>query len=77
MKIPFDYEYRATFKGRYVWDFATGQELASWMPESETYANVFTPTKQVTELFRFAISPDGQFVVEGGNGIVRLYKIEP
>jgi hypothetical protein len=77
IKIPFDYEYRSTFKGRFVWDFGTGKELASWMPESETYQNVFTPTKQVTELFRFDISPDGQYVAEGGSGIIRLYKIEP
>jgi hypothetical protein len=77
MKIPFDYEYRTTFKGRYIWDFGTGKELVSWMPESETYGNAFTPTKRVTELFRFAISSDGQYVAEGGNGIIRLYKIEP
>lgn len=77
MKIPFDYEYRTTFKGRYIWDFGTGKELASWTPESETYANVFTPTQKVTEPFRFAISPDGRYVAEGGSGVVRLYAIEP
>jgi hypothetical protein len=75
--IPLDYEYHTVFKGRYVWDFRTGQELASWYPESETYPSVFSPPKQVTEPFRFAISPDGQCVAEGGNGKVMLYKIEP
>jgi hypothetical protein len=76
-KIPFSYEYEASFKGRYVWDFGTGRELVSWCPDSQTYANVFKPTQQITDPFRFAISPDGQYVAEGGGGIVRLYHIDP
>jgi hypothetical protein len=76
-KILFDYEYRTVFKGRYVWDFGSGQELARWYPESETYPDVFSPSKQITEPFRFALSPDGQYVAEGGNGKLRLYRIEP
>ena len=76
-KIPFSYEYHSEFKGRYVWDFRTGQELASWHPESQTYPSVFSPAKTITEPYCFTMSPDGQFVAEGGNGIIRLYKIEP
>jgi hypothetical protein len=76
-KIPFDYEYQTTFKGRYVWDFASGRKLASWYPESETSPFVSSHANQITEPFRFAISPDGQYVAEGGNGKLTLYKIEP
>lgn len=35
------------------------------------------PPKHIEEPFVFAISPDGQHIAEGGNGKVRLYRIEP
>jgi hypothetical protein len=76
-KPLFDYEYRTIFKGRVIWDFGTGKVLASWLPESETYPYVSSHGEQITEPFRFAISPDGHYVAEGGNGKLRLYKIEP
>lgn len=76
-QIGFGLEFEVTLKGRYVWDFAAGKELASWYPSSETYPNVFSPGKRITEPFRFAISPDGQYIAEGGNGIIQLLKIEP
>jgi len=66
--IQFTDGLNATFKGRVVWDFETGKELVSWRPESETYTNVFKPTEKITEPFRFAMSPDGQYIAEGGNG---------
>jgi hypothetical protein len=76
-KPLFDYEYRTIFKGRVVWDFGSGKVLASWLPESETYPYVSSHGKQITEPFRFAMSPDGQYVAEGGGGKLRIYKIEP
>jgi hypothetical protein len=66
------------FKGRIAWDFGTGQELASWRPEAQTYTyDSPSGTKKITEPARFAMSPDGRCVAEGANGIVRLYRIEP
>jgi hypothetical protein len=76
-KIPFSYEYDATFHGRVLWDFGTGKDLVSWYPESQTFFNIFKPGKQVAEPDPFALSSDGQFVAEGGNGVIRVYKIEP
>ena len=70
-------ELPGTFKGRAVWDFGTNQLIASWHPATATYGDVFHPGKQITASFQFAMSPDGQYVVEGGNGIIRFYKIEP
>jgi hypothetical protein len=58
-----------------VWDFRSGEELVSWRPKSQSYIDV--NNERVEEPFQFTISPDGEYIAEGGNGIVRLYKIEP
>lgn len=76
-RIPLLDEYEGVFHGRYVWDFGTGNELVSWNPSVQTFPNIFKPKQRVTEPFRFAISPDGQYVVEAGNGTVRLSRIGP
>jgi hypothetical protein len=77
-KPLWDYEYRSVFKGLVVWDFGEGQELVRWRPGSQTYNYPsLKAAKPETDLFRFAMSPDGQYVAEGGSGVVRLYRIEP
>jgi hypothetical protein len=69
-------EHDNVLRRRVVWDFSTGAEIASWKPDTQTYSlpGLVHPVK---EPFAVAISPDGQYIAEGGNGILRLYKIEP
>jgi len=64
-----------SLKRRVVWDFETGKQLASWRPRSQTVPQG-GPYRQSLP-FVFAMSPDGEYVVEGGAGTLALYKIEP
>ena len=68
-------EYDPVLKRRVVWDFRRNVEIVSWKPDMQTYT--LFGGKPAKDPFRFAISPDGEYVAEGGNGILRLYKIEP
>ncbi len=73
--VPLTDSFREVLKRRTVWDFKTGLELASWKPELQPYDVGLEP---VTKWWSaFAISADGQYVAEGGNGILRLYQIKP
>jgi hypothetical protein len=78
-KIPFSYEYGLPYGRRVVWDFRAGKEIVSWRPQVQSYDFPFPkgPAKRTDEPYRFAISPDGQYIVEGGSGTLHLYKIEP
>jgi len=60
-------------KKRVIWDFGTGRELASWKPKWQKVVSA----KELLEPYKFAISPDGNYVVEGGDGVLVLYRIEP
>ena len=66
-----------SLKKRAVWDFGTGKELVSWRPKSQTLYSGEPRPYSDTGPYRFAISPDGEYVVEGGAGTLSLYKIEP
>lgn len=63
-------------KRRVVWDFRSGGEVASWRPETQSYS-LPGLVPLVKEPLVFAISPDGQYVAERGNDVLRLYKIDP
>jgi hypothetical protein len=73
--IPFADEYKEVLKRRVVWDFETGKELLSWRPELQI-VDVGLKGRVNRDWFAFAISADGQYIAEGGNGILRLYKID-
>jgi hypothetical protein len=81
-RVPFSSEIIEVFQRRVVWDFRSGKELVSWRPQFQSWdyqleLDPQKPLKHIHEPFRFAISPDGQYVIEGGNGRLHLYKIEP
>ena len=60
-------------KRRVVWDFETGKLLVSWHPKSQTVLGAYQPSQP----YAFAISPDGEYVIEGGAGAMTLYRIVP
>lgn len=62
---------------RVVWDFRTNKEVASWKPGSQRYAlKIGKEAPHLKEeYFPFSVSPNGQFIAEGGDGMLRLYEI--
>jgi hypothetical protein len=66
----------ASLKQRIVWDFGTKKELVAWSPKSQTLITSDRPLGW-SQPYTFDISPDGDYIVEGGAGTVSLYRIEP
>jgi len=68
-----------SLRRRVVWDYRSGKELVSWRPRSQNVISGDAPSNPVPrpEPYCFAISPDGEYILEGGAGILTLYKIEP
>jgi hypothetical protein len=76
VRLPFG-ERGTIFERRVVWDFQTGKELLSWRPDTQLYLDTrIRPPLVVKTPFNVAISPDGNYIAEGGNGTLRLYRIE-
>jgi WD40 repeat protein len=56
---------------RVLWDFGTGKVLATWRSKRQKVPVGASPDSD----FQYAISPDGNYVAEGGAGVVTLYRI--
>ncbi len=61
-----------SLKQRVVWDFGTGKEITSWKPRSQFSTS---SGSEVKEFNKFAISPSGDSIAEGGNGALTLYRV--
>jgi hypothetical protein len=67
-----------SLRKRIIWDIQTGQEIVSWQPKiEETIIGTSEFRQVVRKPYRFAISPDGEYIIEGGAGELILRKIEP
>jgi hypothetical protein len=64
---------------RWVWDFRTNKEVVSWQLRFITYSTALDGDgfSRDRKPIPCAISPDGEYVVEGGDGKIWLYKIRP
>jgi len=71
--------YPGALSKRVVWDFRSGRRLVTWKPKSQKVQTGEFPNSKVgqEQPYRFDISPDGEYIVEGGSGVITLYKIEP
>ena len=62
------------YKGRVLWDFRTGKDLFSWMPDRQTVIDPFH--KQREGPYAIAISPSGKYIAEAGDGVVRIRAVD-
>jgi hypothetical protein len=65
------------YRGAAVWDYATNKKLASWRPKTQSWMELgLRPPKKIVEPSKFAISQDGQFIAEAGNGTLTVYRVQ-
>jgi hypothetical protein len=64
---------------RIVWDFETKEEIVTWGSGNQRYLKYYSPRENDwgKKPFAVAISGDGTLVAEGGDGLIRLYRIQP
>lgn len=63
---------------RTIWDYRTNKEIVSWKSKMQKYIDdrynePFRPRRP----YSFALSPDGNYLIEGGEGMLTMYKIVP
>jgi len=81
-RMPLSSDYLEVLQRRAIWGFRSGKELVSWRPKFQSWdlqldSDPSKPPKRQHEPFRFAISPDGEYVAEGGAGGIQMYRIGP
>jgi hypothetical protein len=77
--IPFSSAFAEMAARRLVWDAGTGREVVSWHLKFLTYStridlDGFNRDRRPIPC---AISPDGEYIVEGGDGKIWEYRIRP
>jgi len=74
--------YTGALRSRVIWDFRSGKTIARWKPKDQKVITgdygAQSPLANVpqTRPYLFDISPDGGYIVEGGAGVISLYRIE-
>jgi hypothetical protein len=77
--IPFSSTFTEIAARRRVWDFRTNKEVVSWQLKFITYwtsldLDGFNRDRRPIPC---AISPEGDYIAEGGDGKIFLYRIQP
>jgi len=77
--IPFSSAFTDLAARRRVWDFRSNTEVASWPLKFLTYWTSFDLDgfNRDRRPVPCAISPDGEYIAEGADGKVSLYKVRP
>lgn len=66
---------KGSLQHRTIWDYRSGKKILTWSPDSKKIITSGYAAQK--EPYRFDISTDGRYLVEGGAGIVTLYKSQP
>ena len=59
----------------HMWEIGSGKKLASWMPEAQTV--VEASDKRWRDPYACTISPSGDYIAEGGDGMLLISSMRP